>query len=162
LDILTPFYSPIALQIVKFFCSSIPCINLFSQQKQFQTSSSLNSLLQSFATKIAPQIGMYPFNRADTNHAMNATVVVDMDGINSPTSRCYTSEVPEPAAYQRRSNGSTADTESDASSSERHHHAITSRPKANGSVFEEQKNVLADLLEISFSKKSWNFRASQA
>lgn len=32
----------------------------------------------------------------------------------------------------------------------------------NGSILEDRKNALADLLEISFSRKSWNFRAERA
>jgi hypothetical protein len=28
----------------------------------------------------------------------------------------------------------------------------------DGSLMEERRNVLADLLEISFSRKSWSFR----
>jgi hypothetical protein len=37
------------------------------------------------------------------------------------------------------------------------------KPTENGSLMvEDSKNVLADLLEISFSRKSWNFRADKA
>jgi galactokinase len=110
---------------------------------------------------------MYPFNRAESNRAQNAAnFVVDMDGGNcgerrestAPVARLMKIEQNGHAA-RRRSNVSAAETESDLSSTT----PVTKRKiTTNGSLMEESKNVLADLLEISFSRKSWNFRADRA
>lgn len=65
------------------------------------------------------------------------------------------------AHYRRRSNVSQKDVET-SEQQNNHFEAVQRKSTVNGSLIEDRKNVLADLLEISFSRKSWNFRGDKA
>ncbi|KAI6190698.1 Egl-47 [Aphelenchoides bicaudatus] len=98
---------------------------------------------------------MYPFNRAENNLAQNASII-DME---EPDRRNSLSPNACFVKIEQNGNSHIARRKSNISIAESDHSAPVSKNdklEVNGSLMEDSKNVLADLLEISFSRKSWN------